>query len=188
MVSLISEVRKLLTGRYHIVDGIIIAYEDNTVRNLIGWQGLPTGGGNAIVMGITAEAYEYGFDDAKVDNPLEEVLKILMRYARLTALASNADAVGFLQNSVSLGNFLYVIEETLYGRLKVTVYTSRSATSSLCIKRAFKQLEDELPEGFFKYDAEDEITLNKKEKKNKKKGQDNGEDEDDTKPADDFDL
>lgn len=184
MAGTVNEIKKLLTGRYHIVDGILIAYEDNTVRNLMGWQGLPTGGGNAIVMGITAEAFEYGFDDAKIDNPLQEILKVLIRFARLTALASNADAVAFLQNSVTLGNFLYVVEETLYNRIKVTVYTSRSATSNMCIKRAFKQLEDELPEGFFKYESEDEITINKKEKKNKKK---ETEDED-TKPADDFDL
>lgn len=184
MADLTGEIKKILTGRYHVVDGIIIAYEDNTFKNLIKWQGLPTGGNNAMALGVTAESFEYEFDSTEIKEPLNEVMRVLIAYGKVTAFATSPDSVGFFVKNINNG-YIYVVDESMNNRIKVTVYTSRSATSSLTFRRAFKNLEDDLPNGFkrFIYEDEDE---NKKKRKNKKKGK--NKDEEDLTPADDFDF
>lgn len=184
MLDLTSEIRRLLTGRYRIIDGIIIAYEDNTIRNLIGWQGLPTGGNNAMVLGISAESFEYDYDSSKISEPLQEVMRVLIRFGKITALSSRPDSVGFLVKNINT-SYLYVVDETKTNRIRIFVYTSRSATNALTFRKAFKDLEEDLPDGFVKYISEDDIDKDKKKKKNKKHK--NGGDEDLT-PADDFDF
>lgn len=185
MVDLTGEIRKLLTGRYHIVDGIIIAFDDNTFKNLLGWQGLPTGGNNAMILGVNAEAFEYEYDSLKISEPLQEIMKILIKYGKLTALAASPNSVGFLVKNINT-SYLYVVDETNTNRIRVSVYTSRSTTSSLTFRKAFKDLDDELPEGFSKFVYEEDEGDRKDKKKHKKKSR--HDDEEDFTPADDFDF
>lgn len=155
----LSEIRKILTGRYTVVDNIIVAYTESAFKNVLGWQGVSGGAANALTLGIHEETREYTFP-LDVENAEEEILKILINYGKVVALTSEPDSVGFLRRAAGGIADLYVVRAVDFNTVCVSVYTSRSATSQINSSRAFKVLENELSDKVT-------ITFISKEKKKK---------------------
>ena len=154
MADTLKEIKKLLRGEFVVKDGITIAIEDFKLKNLVGWQGYLNGSGNVNTLGVSSEVREYVCDDT-VEEPLNAFMRILIKYGQTTALASKPDAVGFLAIH-GLGNtMLFVLEETGWGRMRISIYTARTATASLVLNRAIKMIEEELPSGVEKVEVID---------------------------------
>lgn len=155
-----SEVKKLLTGQYTMRDGIVIAIEEMKLGNLLNWQGMPNGGDNAGILGVSRQVTEYEYDSS-VEDPLHALMAILIRYGKLTALQTAPDAVGFLDRRTLKNTVLYVLEETMRNSFRLSVYTARSAASPMALSRATSLFEKELPEGFVKI----EVSIEPEEKR-----------------------
>lgn len=141
-----SEIRKLLTGQYRMQDGIIIALGEMKLKNFLNWQGLPSGADNAGLFGVSSHAEEFECDSS-ISDPLSAFMSVLIRYGKLTALASEPDAVGFLDRRTIQDTMLYLLEETSTG-FRLTIYTGRSPLAKTNITRAFGHVVKELPEAF----------------------------------------
>lgn len=139
----LSEIRKILTGRYTVVDNIIVAYADSKIQNVLTWQGISGGAANAFTLGIHEETKEYMFPNY-IENAEEEMLKILINHGKVVALATEPNAVGFLRRAVGGVADLYVVKGLDSNLVSVTLYTAKSATAQINASRAFKIIEDEL--------------------------------------------
>lgn len=162
-----KEIKKLLSGQYRTVDGINIAIEEMKLKNFIGWQGIPNGAENVSVLGFSSETLQIE-SDGSLENPLQELMRLLIRYGKLTALANAPDAVGFLDRNNLSNVVLYVIEEKAPGStIEMSVYTAKGAAAPLTLRRAVKTVIEQLPDGLSKVETEAE--RKKREKKEQRK-------------------
>lgn len=139
----LSEIKKILTGRYTVVDNIIIAYAETNIRNVLTWQGVSGGAANAFTFGIHEETKEYTFPD-NIENAEEEMLKILINHGKVVALQTEPNSVGFLRRAVGGVGELFVVRGLYSNSVSVSVYLAKSATAQINASRAFKIIEDEL--------------------------------------------
>lgn len=139
----LSEIKKILTGRYTVVDNIIVAYADSKIQNVLTWQGISGGAANTFTLGVHEETREYQFPDY-IENAEEEMMKILINHGKVVALTSEPNSVGFLRRAVGGVADLYIVRGIDANLVSVSVYTSKSTTAQINVSRAFKIIEDEL--------------------------------------------